>query len=413
METTASFRVGGGRNRRRTRGYATAQDPQQVATPEQDARREDGARRWAPKWRRLVEHDGTPRDFAEFDRVVRGMLNRISTDNARYLLPLEPSLRGAASPCGDCPSWWAARFSALMLNSYLNVIQTNRFSRGLAMRSVDNVLPEYLDAIAPLLERSPNLIEALTAWFARLFRWHDMCWSTTRLVLLAARESRDRTALLPHALANLPPELIERRILGYLAPPPLSVASGRLENSPLGEYLTCGPEEQKDIVAVLIHLLVFAPAAAWPLFSAFAFPLAEACLTGDGEYDEWRVFIAASIVVAIAQRLERNFFGVQERKSSQLLGEQPALLVDLSLLRRLATLLQDTTGTVSTDGAEHSCEGRSSCQLSRFVASRCYVAVEQVDRLNGQLRASRLIQSHNDVLPMGLALPTRSAITCR
>ena len=151
------------------------------------------------------------------------MLNRISRENARLILPLEPTLRGAEA--GDCPPWWAARCAelwdmegvksiigiyirityiqnhpdnnlvlgsfllqhdvtsmfprlltsshvsstashlwlergnlvpatgaALMLNHYIQVIHTNRCARGLAMRSADNVLPEYLDAVA-----GPNL----------------------------------------------------------------------------------------------------------------------------------------------------------------------------------------------------------------------------------------------------------------
>ena len=35
-----------------------------------------------------------------------------------------------------------------MLNHYIQVIHTSRCARGLAMRSTDNVLPEYLDAAA-------------------------------------------------------------------------------------------------------------------------------------------------------------------------------------------------------------------------------------------------------------------------
>lgn len=97
---------------------------------------------WAPKWRRVARGH----DVLEFDRVVRGMLNRISTENARLILPLEPQLRGAEA--GDCPLWWAARCAALMLNHYIRVIHTNRCARGLAMRSTDNVLPEYIDAAA-------------------------------------------------------------------------------------------------------------------------------------------------------------------------------------------------------------------------------------------------------------------------
>eukprot|EP00913_Durusdinium_trenchii_P022868 g21471.t1 len=158
-------------------------------------------RSWAPKWRRLVAERT---DFEEFDRVVRGMLNRISTENARLILPLEPTLRGAEG--GDCPPWWAARCAALMLNHYIQVIHTSRCARGLAMRSTDNVLPEYLDAVAPLLARSPRLVTALVAWVARLLKWYDLCWPTTRLLLLAAKEPREKHQLPSHALGRLPSE---------------------------------------------------------------------------------------------------------------------------------------------------------------------------------------------------------------
>lgn len=49
-------------------------------------------------------------------------LNRISTENARFLLPLDPSLRAAEA--GDCPPWWAARCAVLMLNHYIQAEPT-------------------------------------------------------------------------------------------------------------------------------------------------------------------------------------------------------------------------------------------------------------------------------------------------
>merc|ERR1719436_2161685 len=115
------------------------------------------------------------------------MLNRISAENACRLLPLDPSLRSSSAAedgCGDSPPWWAARFAALMLSLYLQVIHTNRCARGLAMRSADNVLPAYLESVAPLLARSPRLVDSLSAWLARLLRLHELFWSRARLLLL-------------------------------------------------------------------------------------------------------------------------------------------------------------------------------------------------------------------------------------
>merc|ERR1719215_2369255 len=96
----------------------------------------------------------------------------------------------------------------------------------MAMRSADNVLPAYLDAVAPLLARSPRLVSSLSAWFARLLRVQELCWPTARLVLLAAHEKRDREALPRSSLGRLPAELLKGRIFQYLVPPvlPLSLA---------------------------------------------------------------------------------------------------------------------------------------------------------------------------------------------
>merc|ERR1719210_292417 len=89
-----------------------------------DAR--DDGQHWAPKWRRLVTSaqeggSGPPSSYEEFDRTVRGMLNRISTENNFRLLPLDLNLRAPVVDNGDndSPAWWAARFAALMLTSYL------------------------------------------------------------------------------------------------------------------------------------------------------------------------------------------------------------------------------------------------------------------------------------------------------
>ncbi|CAE8588998.1 unnamed protein product, partial [Polarella glacialis] len=223
---------------------------------------EDG-RHWAPKWQRLVAGPcsagggvSPPCDFSEFDRVVRGMLNRISTENARWLLPLEPVLRGAGdgplADC-DCPPWWAARCAALMLNHYLQVIHTSRCARGLAMGSFDNVLPEYLEAVAPLLARSPQLVKALVAWVARLLNWHDLCWPTARLLHLAAREPRERSALPAYSLGRLPPELVKGRILTFLVPPTMSASVSAQDVGVPAALCTCWSDSdgKKDVVAVL------------------------------------------------------------------------------------------------------------------------------------------------------------------
>jgi len=316
---------------------------------------------WAPKWRRLLTAKGAaPKDFTEFDRTVRGMLNRISTENACRLLPLDPCLRGAEMAAGDSPPWWAARFAALMLSSYLQVIHTNRCARGLAFRSADNVLPEYLDAVAPLLVQSPRLVTAVMAWFARLLSWHDLCWPTTRLLLLAAREDRNREALPSHSLGRLPSELITGRVLSFLRPPPSPAVEGFLE-SWLPTFNWSGDEsDERDTVSVLVHLIMFAPSALWPRVSAFSFSLAEAALSYP-VCEEGQIYIAASILTTISMRIQATGGSVKPNKADV----QRHLTEDLGPLNRLIQVLAK----------------KRQLKISAFVECRIQAAMEHARRV--------------------------------
>mmetsp|Transcript_20378 Transcript_20378/g.47678 ORF Transcript_20378/g.47678 Transcript_20378/m.47678 type:complete len:394 (-) Transcript_20378:137-1318(-) len=369
------------------------------------ARHENPEGHWAPKWRRLLVAAGkatksggiaggdseAPLDYTEFDRTVRGMLNRISTENARRLLPLEPGLRGAG---GDCPPWWAARFAALMLASYLQVIHTNRGARGLAMRSADNVLPEYLDAVSPLLAQCPRLVESLLAWLARLLQCQQLCWPTVRLLLLAAREERDRAALPAYSLGRLPPELVKGRILSYLAPPLLPVEAASAKTCSLSGGWSV-EDGQKDVIAVLAHLIMFGPPTTWPRLSAFAFSVAESALTEQKELEEGHIYLAASILVTIAQRLERKIPDAAADTARSLVAAEAhdllthhkqlaALLQDLGPLGRLAVRLADAAASCP--------EG-----LSGFVQSRVKTALEHVRRVQ-----ERLVTAELRVCPTGV-----------
>eukprot|EP00440_Ansanella_granifera_P053803 gb/GFBE01058325.1/.p1 GENE.gb/GFBE01058325.1/~~gb/GFBE01058325.1/.p1 ORF type:complete len:394 (+),score=50.96 gb/GFBE01058325.1/:1-1182(+) len=348
----------------------------------------ESAMQWAPKWRRLVAGPcgagaGPPCDFVEFDRVVRGMLNRISTENARFLLPLDPDLRGADA--GDCAPWWATRCAALMLNHYIQVIHTSRCARGLAMRSNDNVLPEYLDAVAPLLARSPQLVKALVAWVARLLHWHDLCWPVTRLLHLAAHDPRDRSALPPHSLGRLPPELVTGRILGFLVPPTLPEAASDQEVGVPAALCACwsNPAGKKDVVAVLAHLLLFTPAAAFPQLSACALAMAEATLQSKSSAEEEKVYLAAAVVVAVAQRIETSLVAGPFRRTSQAdtaaseLAPPPAQLA-MSELRQELACIQRLEGLLVV--AAH--QARTSSKLSAFVDSRVLAATKQARQVS-------------------------------
>eukprot|EP00929_Paragymnodinium_shiwhaense_P056549 TRINITY_DN28302_c0_g1_i1.p1 TRINITY_DN28302_c0_g1~~TRINITY_DN28302_c0_g1_i1.p1 ORF type:complete len:422 (+),score=64.56 TRINITY_DN28302_c0_g1_i1:110-1375(+) len=325
---------------------------------------------WAARWRRLINATcSAPEDYTDFDRTVRGMLNRISRANACRILPLEPSLRGAQDASGDCPPWWAARFSALMLSSYLQVVHTNRHARALKLGSADNVLARYLDAMMPLLVQSPRLVTALMSWLARLLNMHDLCWPTTRLLLLAARGGEDgsRDALPPHALGRLPADVIRGRILSFLVPPQapacreLFAADSELSTSLLNLAAAGEKDGEKDVVAVLAHLIMFAPAALWPRVAAFSYSLVEAsidaavqsapsncfghagCSTkADADNEEaQQLYLAAAILATLAQRLKLDQHGEQRHHRAgkelvvvQRLAERLCLAVQTIRLRR-------------------------------------------------------------------------------
>ncbi|CAE8677705.1 unnamed protein product, partial [Polarella glacialis] len=270
----------------------------------------------------------------------------------------------------DCPPWWAARCAALMLNHYLQVIHTSRCARGLAMGSFDNVLPEYLEAVAPLLARSPQLVKALVAWVARLLNWHDLCWPTARLLHLAAREPRERSALPAYSLGRLPPELVKGRILTFLVPPTMSASVSAQDVGVPAALCTCWSDSdgKKDVVAVLAHLLLFTPEAAWPRLASCALAMAEAALKGPSGREEDKIYLAAAVVVSMAQRLDKSLTGWMPNPDvpvEQAYNVPPVpvlastLRQDLSCLLRLEDLLAETAD-----------EARRNSKLSAFVDSR-------------------------------------------
>jgi hypothetical protein len=273
-----------------------------------------------------------------------------------------------------------------MLSSYLQVIHTNRFARGLAVRSADNVLPEYLDAVAPLLAQSPRLVTALMAWFARQLDWYDLCWPTARLLLLAACEERDRDTLPPHSLGRLPAEILRGRILTFLRPPPLPAVARLGSNGPFRDLspscfgsagieaakerlagddeATKSREDKKDVVAVLVHLIMFSPLTIWPQLSAFGFSLVETFLDNLEPCRETQVqiYLAASVLAAIAQRMEAGSSNHEELRRH--------CVEDLGPLSRLVSVLRDVTEA-----------RRRSSTLPPFVDCRTQVALEHVRRV--------------------------------
>jgi len=301
------------------------------------------------------------------------MLNRISRENAFRILPLDPGL------LGEAPAWCHARFAALMLNSYLQVIHTNRHARGLAMRSSDNVLPGYLDAVAPLLSSSPQLVTALLAWLARLLRWHGLCWPSTRLLLLAAREKRERDTLPGHSLGRLPADLIRGRILSFLLPPRAPAIQGLVDET-VARILQHGEDEDRDVVALLAHFIMFSPHAIWPRVSAFGFALVEAVLLNLDSCQEREVYTAASVLATLAQRLEAGLGAAGSPEFAQLCHK------DVRLIRRLADRLRGSWG-----GEEESDKAHGVPVISMFVSCRVQAALEKTSRV--QAKALHSVES--------------------
>jgi hypothetical protein len=300
------------------------------------------------------------------------MLNRISTENAFRILPLDPGLLAGA------PAWCHARIAALMLSSYMRVIHTNRHARGLAMRSSDNVLPGYLDAMAPLFSSSPQLVTALLAWLARLLRWHDSCWPRTRLLLLAAGEKRERDTLPGYSLGRLPADLIRGRILGFLLPPRARAIQG-LADETVARILQHGEGEDRDVVAVLAHFIMFSPPTIWPRVSAFGFALVEAVLLNFDSCQEREVYTATSVLATLAQRLEAGLGTASSPEFSQLCRK------DVRLIRRLADRLRESCG------GEESGNVHRAPAMSLFVSCRVQVALDNTSRV--QAKALHLVES--------------------
>jgi hypothetical protein len=127
-------------------------------------------------------------------------------------------------------------------------------------------------------------------------------------------------------------------------------------------------EGQKDVVAVLAHLIMFAPATSWPHISAFAFSLAENALVDRGELLEGKVYLAASILAHVAQRLDRTSVRNAPAGREAILTDP---VQDLGPLSRLTSRLCDVAG-----GA----------RLSGFVGSRTKAAIDHVHRVQEKLQ---------------------------
>merc|ERR1719487_2404739 len=117
----------------------------------------------------------------------------------------------------DCPDWWAVRFGGLMLSSYLQVVHTNRSARSVVERSEDNVLPCYIEAMAPLLVKSPKLLDSVLGWLSKILCHQDLFWPVARVLHIGTRghpglSEQHKQEPEGGLLGRLPPEMITHRI---------------------------------------------------------------------------------------------------------------------------------------------------------------------------------------------------------
>ena len=86
-------------------------------------------------------------------------------------------------------------------------------------------------------------------------------------------------------------------------PPLLPAAAASEDLGVPGALCSCwsDPDGQKDVVAVLAHLLLFAPDSAFPRLSACALSMAAAAL----QQGEEGIYLAAAVVVSTSQRLQK------------------------------------------------------------------------------------------------------------
>jgi hypothetical protein len=137
-------------------------------------------------------------------------------------------------------------------------------------------------------------------------------------------------------------------------------------------------EGKKDIIAVLVHFIVFTPSEIWPQISAFAFSLAENSLRSLESQHEVQVqdYLAASVLAAIAQRMDMQLT-IWRNESCR-----DHSLRDFVILNRLISRLRTITEV-----------RRRSSKLTTFVDCRTQVALDNARRVQETFQG----QAHNTI----------------
>jgi len=239
---------------------------------------------WLGKWRRIVSPDVT---VAEFDKLARGLLNKISVENVGRILCTPEEEEASARELGCLfaggPAWGVPRFGGLLLRYWLTATTTSRAARAGFAKGDLGVLPGYIRAAGPLLERSPVVLEALLTW------------------VVATLDLDIRTQLEACVLAELPtlPKELQQRCLPYLLPVvPADVLKMTGDPSVLKIEGDCD-ETKKDVAALMCHFIMFAPGDLRRRLESVGLAVAWVNLVLGGPL---QLYIAASLILAVSER---------------------------------------------------------------------------------------------------------------
>jgi hypothetical protein len=145
-----------------------------------------------------------------------------------------------------------------------------------------------------------------------------------------------------------------------------------------------------DAVSVLAHIIVFSPLAIWRQLSAFGFSLVEATLVDTKKNQEQQatlvdtkknqeqqVYLAASVLSSLAQRIEARMSCAGRDELQQYFNE------DLGPLSRLTSLLRE-----AADARRHSLE------LSSFVDCHVQAAIQKSHIVQEGLKPEPSLSDH-------------------
>lgn len=222
----------------------------------------------------------------EFDKLARGLLNKISVENVDRILCTEEeeaSARELGCLFAGGPAWGVPRFGGLLLRYWLTATTTSRAARAGFTKGGLGVLPGYIRAAGPLLERSPVVLDALLTW-------------------VLATLGLDVANLAGCVRAEMPglPKELQQRCLPFLLPSvPTEVREMTQDPSVLkieGDW----ESTTKDVAALCCQFIMFAPVDLRGRLENFGLALAWVNIVLGGTL---RLYVAASLILAVSERI--------------------------------------------------------------------------------------------------------------